>query len=192
VRYLLTNLISFLVTFTASAQVDLDYYLPQESYNPEIPTPKSVIGHDVGEWHVTHDKLVQYMYALAEKSDRIVIQETGRTFEGRPLLILTITSEGNHQNLEDIRTEHLKLSDPASTVDIENMPSVVYMGFSIHGNEASGSNASLLTAYYLAASNSPEILKILENTVILFDPSFNPDGLQRFASWVNSRKSQVL
>jgi hypothetical protein len=65
------------------------------------------------------------------------------------------------------------------------------MGHSIHGNEASGANASLVTAYYLAAAQGSEIEKYLDNTIILFDPSFNPDGLQRFSGWVNARRSRV-
>ncbi|MDA9239252.1 zinc carboxypeptidase, partial [Flavobacteriaceae bacterium] len=88
--------------------VNLDYYLPTNvSYNPNIPTPKSSIGHQVGDWHITHDKLVQYMYALASSSDRITIEDRGATFEGRPLLLLTITSTNNHLNIETIRQQHL-------------------------------------------------------------------------------------
>ena len=85
-------------------QVDLSYYLPTDvSYDPNIPTPKSSIGHQVGEWHITHDKLVQYMYTLANSSDRITIEDRGTTFEGRPLLLLTITAANNHLNIESIR-----------------------------------------------------------------------------------------
>ena len=72
------------------------------------------------------------------------------------------------------------------------MPAIVYQGFSVHGNEPSGSNASLLGIYYLAASKNQELIDILNNTVILFDPSLNPDGLQRFAYWANSNKSLTL
>ncbi|MFN8844295.1 MAG: zinc carboxypeptidase, partial [Chryseotalea sp.] len=84
-----------------SAQPDLSYYLPEGvSYNPSIPTPQSVIGHQVGEWHITHDRLVNYMKALDAASDRISLQVTGYTHEARPLLLLTITSAENHKNLE--------------------------------------------------------------------------------------------
>ncbi len=170
-------------------KVDLSYYLPQSSsYNQDIPTPESVIGHQVGEWHVTHDKLAQYMYALAAASNRITIENRGTTFEGRPLLLLTITSPENHQNLETIRQAHIDATESNST-NTNDRPIVVYQGFSIHGNEASGSNASLLAAYHLAASQSSDVKELLDNTIILFDPSFNPDGLQRFAYWANTNKS---
>ena len=174
--------------------VNLDYYLPTNvSYNPNIPTPKSSIGHQVGDWHITHDKLVQYMYALASSSDRITIEDRGATFEGRPLLLLTITSANNHLNIETIRQQHLELTQKeSSTTNINEMPIVVQQGFSIHGNEPSGSNAALAVAYYLAAAQGPAIDTLLNNTVILFDPSYNPDGLQRFAYWANTNKSKNI
>ena len=184
-----------LILFTSwcySQSVTLDYYLPDDvSYNSEISKPEDVIGHEVGEWHVSHDKLVNYMYKLAEESDRIAIHKTGETYEGRPLLLLTITSPNNHQNMDEIRIEHLKLCDPAEDQNVDNMPAVVYMGYSIHGNEPSGSNAALVAAYHLAAAQGTEINDLLNNVVILLDPSFNPDGLDRFASWVNTNKSQT-
>ena len=148
-------LLLLLVTTSIQAQqVDLSYYLPKDvSYNKSIPTPKSVIGHEVGEWHITHDKLTEYMKALAKASDRISLENRGTTFEGRPLLLLTITSPSNHQKLETIRKRHIDATNNAS-VDVSNDPIVVYQGFSIHGNEASGSNAALAAAYYLAQSGA--------------------------------------
>ena len=183
----------FLCSITVTAQkVDLSYYLPKDvSYNKNIPTPKSVIGHEVGEWHVTHDKLVEYMKALAKASDRVTIENRGATFEGRPLLLLTITTPKNHQNLESIRKKHIDATNNSS-VDVSNDPIVVYQGFSIHGNEPSGSNAALAAAYYLAAAQGPKIDDLLNNAIILFDPSFNPDGLQRFAYWANTNKAQNI
>lgn len=190
----------FLITFvcllfSAAAQVDLSYYLPDTvTYNPAIPTPKSIIGHEVGEWHVTHDKLVQYMQALDRASDRITLEVIGQSHEARPLILLTITSPANHKNLEAIRAQHLTLTNPSTsgTIDLKTMPAVFYMGHSIHGNEQSGSNAALLSAYFLAAAQGKVIEEYLSNTIILLDPSFNPDGMQRFSSWVNSRRSRVI
>ena len=169
---------------------DLDYYFSEfETPNSNIPTPKEIIGHEVGEWHVTHDKLVQYMYALADASKRITIEDRGKTFEDRPILLLTITSEENHMNINNIIDSHKKITDHRQNIKIEGQPIVVYQGFSIHGNEASGSNASLLLAYYLAASNSEFVKELLDSSVILLDPSMNPDGLQRFAYWANINKN---
>ncbi|MGJ8685366.1 MAG: M14 family metallopeptidase [Nonlabens sp.] len=170
----------------------LSYYLPNNvTYNSDISTPQEVLGYMPGEWHVTHDKLTEYMRVLARESDRITLVNRGTTYEGRPLLLLTITSPANHSNLDKIQADHVALSNGSNAVTA-NMPIVVYQGFSIHGNEPSGSNAALLLAYHLAAGQGAEMDELLNNTVILFDPSFNPDGLQRFAGWVNQHKSKNI
>ena len=194
-KYLLSVLAILLMVNIAFAQKDLSYFLPDSvTYDASIPTPESVIGHQVGEWHVTHDKLVYYMKALAEASDRITIEETGVTYEDRPQLLLTITHPDNHTKIDEIKKEHKQLTNPnlSSNLNIAEMPSVIMMGFSIHGNEPSGSNASMLTAYYLAAAQGQDIEDKLKNVVVLLDPSFNPDGLNRFATWANMHKSENL
>jgi len=182
-----------ILCLSLNAQVELNYYLPVENYQPEIPTPESVIGHQVGEWHLTHDKLTAYLSLLAGQSDRVIMQEYARSWENRPLFHLIITSPANHARLEQIRKEHLKLSDPGSgqQPDPGNMPVVVTLGYNVHGNESSASNSSVLVAYYLAASLKQEVLDYLDNMVILIDPCLNPDGFNRHASWINMHKSQT-
>ncbi|MFS4494525.1 M14 family metallopeptidase [Maribacter sp. 2308TA10-17] len=189
-------LLAILVSFQnliAQEKLDLNYYLPQNiTYDQNIPTPKEVIGHEVGEWHITHDKLMFYMQTLAKASDRMTIENRGSTFEGRPILLLTVTTPKNHENIEQIRKDHVALTEAGNSASVEDMPIIVYQGFSIHGNEPSGANAGLAYAYYLAAAQGPEIEELLSNMVILMDPSFNPDGLQRFAYWANTNKAQNL
>ncbi len=194
-KKLLLSAIYCAIHLYSQAQTDLSYYLPPNAkLDPAIPTPQSIIGHQVGEWHITHDRLVTYMMALDKASDRISLEVTGQTHETRPILLLTITSPKNHTNIESIRAQHVQLSDPlkSGSINTKEMPAVFFIGHSIHGNEASGANAALLTAYYLAAAQGTEIESYLSNTIILFDPSFNPDGLQRFSSWVNARKSKLV
>ncbi|MGZ8524258.1 MAG: M14 metallopeptidase family protein [Chitinophagaceae bacterium] len=175
---------------------DLKYFLPDSvTYNPAIPKPKDIIYHEVGEYHVTHDRLVNYMKAIASAApERVKLETMGFTYEKRPQVLLIITSPKNQQRLEEIRLQHIQLTDPAKSVslNIDNMPIVVWIGHSIHGNEPSGANASLLSAYYLAAAQGKQIDELLDNVVILFDPSFNPDGLQRFSTWANQHKSKNL
>ncbi len=175
----------------AQAQ-ELSYYLPDSiRYNPAIPTPEAGIGHKVGEWHVTHDRLVYYFRALDAASDRVTFEEFGKTYEGRPQILLKITSPKNHGNLEQLRQQHLALSDPAksASVNVDAQPLVVWLGYTVHGNEPSGVNSALLAAYYLTAGQGPQIDALLDNTVIIIDPCLNPDGMNRFASWANTHKS---
>ena len=180
--------------FCLNAQVDLSYYLGDTSnYNQSIPTPESVIGHQVGELHVSHDKLSHYVQEVSKNSDRVKLVNRGKTYENRVSWLMIITSESNHSRLEEIRKNHLELSNSKNkNIDVTNMPIVVYQGFSVHGDEPSGTNASLPLIYHLLASNSEETKELLNDVVILLDPSLNPDGLQRFSQWANSNKNQSL
>jgi hypothetical protein len=194
-KKILVVTVSFFLSLQIAAQ-DLSYYLPNNvSYNLSIPKPKEIIYHEVGEFHVTHDRLVNYMKAIATAApDRVKLETMGLTFESRPQVLLIISAKKNLDRLEQIREQHLQLcnTQKSTALNINDMPIVVYIGHSIHGNEPSGSNAALVSAYYLAAAQGKEIDELLENTVILFDPSFNPDGLQRFSTWANQHKSKNL
>lgn len=171
---------------------DLDYYLPNNvSYDQSITKPAEALGFEVGEWHVRPEQIARYMEILAEQSDRITLEITGRSHEFRPMMVLKISAPENQNRLEEMRQQHLAASDPSQNVNAAEAPLVIYMGYSVHGDESSGSNAAVLAAYYLAAAQGPEIDAWLDNTVILFDPMYNPDGLARFATWVNQYKSMT-
>ena len=177
-----------------SQNIDLTYYLPDIKYDLGIPTPESVFGHQIGEWHLSHDKLLQYFRALDAASPKVSLREYGRTHEGRPMIYMVITSEKNMADLKNIQAEHMKLCDPVHSgkLNTDNMPVVVYQGFTIHGNEPSGANGAPLVAYYLAAGQNKEVENKLDNSVIIFDPCFNPDGFHRFSTWANMHKNKTL
>ncbi len=185
----------FSQTIAQTSQTGRSYFLPDIEYDPGIPTPDDFLGFRTGfDWHVSHDQLVYYMRELARTGQRIQMQEYGKTHEGRPLLTLTITHPDNFSRLEEIkrRRQAWAAGEPGNANDLPDMPAVIYQGYSVHGNEASGSNAALWYAYYLAAGRSEELDRRLRHTVILLDPCFNPDGLQRFSAWVNSLRSKNL
>ena len=177
-----------------NAQVGLEYYLGDLSeYNKSIPTPSSIIGHEVGEFHISHDKLSHYIQEISRSSKRVRLIDRGKSYENRTSWLMIITSESNHSRLEEIRQQHLELSNSKNKdIDVSNMPIVVYQGFSVHGDEPSGSNAALPYMYHLLASDSDETKELLDNVIILLDASLNPDGLQRFSQWANSNKNQSL
>ena len=171
-------------------EVDLDYYLPEANYNTSITTPEEFLGFQVGEWHISHDKLYAYAQLLARESDRVQYTEYARTYERRPLLYLTISSPKNLSNLSKTKKAYQNIAqiNEVSNIDLNSLPAVVYQGYSIHGNESSGANAAILIAYYLAAGDNEHIRNVLNDLVILLDPCMNPDGFHRFSTWVNSHK----
>jgi hypothetical protein len=174
-----------------TADISLDYYLPPTyTYDEKIPTPKQVLGFEVGEWTVDYEQLIRYFEKLAESSPRVQFEVFGHSYEKRPQVMLTITSPDNLGKIEKIKENRQMLRDPKANLNLDEMPLVLAAGYSVHGNEASGINSSLLAAYHFAAAK--EIEEDLKNIIVLIDPSLNPDGYNRYSSWVNSHRSYNL
>jgi Zinc carboxypeptidase len=184
-----------IVVSQAFSQVADSYYLPQNiTYDTKIPTPQKFLGYQVGEQHVTPYETITYMKELARLSDRFKVEMYAKTFENRELLLVTVTSPQNHAHIDQIKIEHQKLVNPSESgnLNLQKMPIVVWMGYSVHGNEASGTNSNLMSAYYLAAAQGDGIDSLLNETIILIDPTINADGGNRFATWVNINRSNNL
>jgi len=165
--------------------------VPAESYDDAVPTPPDVIGHEIGARHTRPAQVVRYFEAVAEASDRVTLREHGRTYEGRRLIHAIVTAPANHENLEDIRQTNRQVATAPGDVadeDLADRPAVVAMGYSIHGDEASGTEAAILLLYHLAAGQGAQVDAVLENTVALVDPMYNPDGRSRFVNWVNGNR----
>lgn len=170
---------------------ELAWYLPAEvNYDANFPKPAEVLGWEVGEWHVRHDQLVRWYQHVAENSPRVVLSEYARSHEKRPLLLAAVSSPANLARLEEIRAAHVEAVRSGARSDAG--PNIIWMGYSVHGNESSGANAALLLAYHLAAATGDAIDGFLERNVVLIDPCLNPDGLSRFAQWANMHKGQNL
>ena len=187
----ITWLVGALWLLAAPAFAQSAYFFPQGGeFDPSIPTPQQFLGYEIGSRYTRHDQLVAYFNELAKHSDKIKVEEIGRSYEGRPLLIATVTSAQNLQNLEALRRQHVTLIDPAQPLAAAgSSPVVVWLGYSVHGNETSSGEAAMLTAYYLVANRSAETAQWLQQAVVLFDPAQNPDGRDRAASWHNAYAS---
>ena len=172
---------------------DLSYFMPSQLFqytlDGKIPTPKQVLGFEAGQQMVLWEQVINYMEKLTVASPRFSIKEYGRTHENRPVVCVAITSPENQKKLDEIQRLHGSMADPSAKVDIENLPVVVEIMESIHGNEASGVNSSIPFAYFWAAAQGKEIEELLQKTVILLVPGQNPDGINRFATWANSHRS---
>lgn len=172
-------------------------YKAPVNYNDAIPAPAEVLGYDIGERPVNYYETVNYLNLLSEKSPLIKIFQCGETHQGRKLYYLIVTSEENHQNLEGIKEGIKKLSDPgiinnseAKSI-INNSPAIALMMYSIHGNETSGTDASVLLTYHLAAAEDESIKELLNKLVIIIYPMENPDGRERFLSQVETWRGKV-
>ena len=183
------KLLAVLVFISSGLNAQNQYFFPSGvTFDPAIPTPEQFLGYPVGNWHTRHDRIVEYFKELARVSPKAHFQIIGYTHEQRPQVVLTVTSPENYGRLEDIRKDHLKLAQPGLQVNTSGMPVIVTHGYNVHGNEPSSSEAAMLTAYYLVASQGEEANNTLRNAIVHIDPNYNPDGRDRHSNWANMHK----
>jgi hypothetical protein len=156
-----------------------------------VPAPESVLGFVPGEDRklASWTQVVGYLHKLDAASERVSVEEVGKTTEGRPFLVATVTSEANHSRLEEIRLANARLADPRGLGDEEaarlvaNGKAVVAMAYSIHSTEVGGTLAALKLLHQLAASDDARVRAMLAETVLLVIPSHNPDGTDLVHEW---------
>ncbi|MFG0316344.1 MAG: M14 family zinc carboxypeptidase, partial [Planctomycetota bacterium JB042] len=166
---------------------------PAAAYATQVPTPAAVLGHELGEEFSTHEQVRRVVEAIALASDRVEVRRYGTTWAGRPLVLALVSSPANLARIEAIGDGLRALEDPRPDPDgaaraavIERSPAVCWLSFSVHGNEASGTEASLATLYHLAAAEDDEVARMLDDVVVVVDPCLNPDGRERYVQWYRS------
>ena len=155
------------------------------TYDPRVPTPRSILGYAFGERFTTHRAMLRYIERLAAASPRIRVDTVARSFEGREMLLLTVSSEANMARLDQLQADARRIADPrgAAAGEVEEavrrLPAVVWLAHSVHGGEASGVEAGLALLYQLAAGSDADTRLALDSTIVLIDPNQNPDGRER-------------
>lgn len=161
---------------------------PGTNYDPAVPTLEEVVGHDFHEEITAPADVVRYMEALAEAApDRTHLFEYAESWEGRPLLVMVIGSAERIARLDEVREDLYRLAHPEGLSEadaealIQRTPVVTALMHGIHGNEISSTGAAMAEAYHLlAARGDPVVDLILRESLVLVDPSENPDGRARF------------
>jgi hypothetical protein len=156
-----------------------------------VPTPDEFLGYKLGERFTRYDRILAYFDELTRHSNLITVSRMGETYEGRPLVLAAITSAKNRAALETIRADVGALAggaaDAARAASIaKNSPAIVWLGFGIHGNESSSSEAAMRVASTLL--RDPDAQRILDDVVVLIDPLQNPDGRERYVQWFNEAR----
>ncbi len=193
-RQIYYRLIFWLLILAQTPLLAQDYYF--EAYQPfdtSIPSPEEFLGYPIGQYHTRHDLVVAYMYTLAELSNKASVEVYGKTHENRKLLMLQIASQSNLENLEQIKRKHLEVVDPDIQVkDFKELPLFINLAYGVHGNEPSSTEAAMLMAYTLVASESELVKKYLEEVIVFLDPTINPDGRDRHTNWANTYRGEPL
>ena len=144
------------------------------------PTPQEYLGYPIGERFTSYDRILDYFHELARQSKLITIEQIGETYEHRPLVLATLTSEKNRASLDEIRRNVALLAKGEGDVATiaKNTPAIVWLGFGVHGNESSSAEAAMLVASELVRNP-----RVLDDLVIVIDPLLNPDGRERYITW---------
>ncbi|HWR84258.1 MAG TPA: M14 family metallopeptidase [Candidatus Deferrimicrobium sp.] len=185
-------------SYSSKAVVDTVPFYVGGKYDPAVPRPNEFLTRPLGLWPLWYNELVTFINALAQHSGRVVVESHGKTHEGRELFNIFISSPEHIRNLEKYRAAMDKLADPdqvRSTAErdalIESLPAFAWLGYSIHGDELSGVDAAVQLAYHLGAANDSATLNILNNVVVIIDPSENPDGRERYLRMLQTYESHV-
>src|ERR1700722_3394575 len=161
-----------------------------------IPTPRDVLGHDIGAPRKLdyYADLLKYYRALAEKSPRVKLIETGKTEEGRPTVIVLISSETNINGLDANRQNLAKLADPrglteaqAHEIIAQTKPLYIALG-GLHSAETGPPEMLVELAYRLVTEDSALIDKIRDNVIVGINPASDPDGRDRYTDWYYRNK----
>jgi hypothetical protein len=188
-------LLSALLPSFAYAQRDearFDFYT-RAPYRETVPRPQSILRYDVGEFHTNYAMMERVLEKIAQAApDRVRVMDIGETNEHRMMHLVAISAPENIQRLDDIRANIGRLADPrkvsaeeASRI-VASQPVIVWLAYTIHGNESASFEAMMQVVYHLAASNEQATLDILKNAVVLINVCENPDGHERFVSWYNA------
>src|SRR3954468_19459019 len=191
---LLCTLLS-LVSYAQRDDSRFDFYA-RGPYRETVPRPQSILRFDVGEFHTNYATMERVLERIAQAApDRVRVMDIGETNEHRVMHLVAVSAPENIQRLDEIKGSIARLADPRKTSPeeaqriISSTPVLVWLAYTIHGNESASFEAMMQVLYQLAASNEPATLDILKNAVVLINVCENPDGHERFVSWYNSNST---
>lgn len=191
---LLSNAQSITTTRPSWLPTEFDYNAPffeNADYDPAVKTPRDILGFELGSKPVRHAEVEKVLQTWAA-AGRLILTPYAQTHENRTLYYALVTSPRNQKRLDSIKTNLQRFADPRNlnsdsdlTKLIDDTPAIAWMGFTIHGDELSGSDASIALLYHLVAARNAETAKLLDDIVILIDPIQNPDGRDRFINMID-------
>ncbi len=156
-----------------------------------IPTPEQFFGFPMGaDRQIAHwDDMIAYYDRVAERSERVKVEELGRTTLGHPLLLVTISTPDTIRNLDRFKAMQRQLADPRTTSVaqaeqiVETGKAVVLISANVHATEIGTSQVMNDVIYRLAAEDSAWVSRVLNNTIVLLIPSLDPDGQRKVVEW---------
>ena len=186
------TLVAIVLLLSLPGHAQQKEWWPGTTYDPKIPTPRSVLGYEIGDYWTEHEQMTDYMRRLATASGRVKVLSVGRSNERRELLVVAVSDAQNIQRLEDIRTTIAGLRDPRALTESQareiakSTPTIAWMNFANDGNESAAFETGIQLAYHLAAGTDPTVQKILKEVVTIIYPAHNPESHSRHVAWMKA------
>jgi hypothetical protein len=203
----LLPVILFLAPLAWGQQMDPDFAKSQKEWTtrPEfssplvdhlpksatVPSPKDVLGYYIGapKKLTYYGDILKYYRALAAKSPRVKVIETGKSDEGRDCVVVIIADDATMQNIETYRGYLAQLADPrkiseAQAYEIIGKAKPIYhlMG-GLHSGETGPPEMLMELAYRLVTEDTPIVKSIRDHLIVSITPAADPDGRDRYTDW---------
>ena len=158
--------------------------------NAQLQSPSEFLGYPLGQEFTPYHRVSDYIHHVTDASENVIHVAYGRSYEGRSLQYVVISSVDNLARLEEIRTSNLQRTGLLTGTPSEHAPVIVWLSYNVHGNESVGTETALKVLHTLAASETPNIANWLENTVVILDPCLNPDGRERYVHFYRQTRGK--
>jgi Zinc carboxypeptidase len=160
------------------------------SAQTRITTPMEQLGFNFGDDYQLADykQIAAYWRKLDAESNRMIVEEIGKTAEGRPHLMAIVTSPANHRNLAKYKdiSRRLALAEDLTDEEARRLAkqgkAVVWIDGGLHATETLGAQQLAEMVYQMVSRTDEETLRFLDECIILFVHA-NPDGNDLVADW---------
>lgn len=184
-RWQVIPLLAFIIGAALQAQTPAAIKSPEEFFGFRMGADR-----ELADWPA----LQRYVEGVAAQSDRVEIVDAGPSMEGRRMIAAIVSAPANIARLDEIRANAMRLSDPrgldnrAAAVIVEHQPVIVAVGMSVHASEIGATQAAPELLHRLATSPDSEVLRVLQDVVLILFPSLNPDGHVMTVDWYRKGK----
>lgn len=155
-----------------------------------VTTPMEEFGHNIGDDYrlINYTQFEAYIRKLAKESPRMMVEEIGKTAEGRSQIMATVTAPKNFAKLAEYKAIMQKLAKAEDLTDAEAMAyaktskAVVWIDGGLHATEVVGAHQLTELAYTLVSREDEETMRFLDDLIILITHA-NPDGMELVSNW---------
>jgi hypothetical protein len=163
-------------------------------------SPESFLGRPVGTDFQLADwsEVKGYYEELANTSPRVLLENVGKTSEGRDFLIAVISDEANLADLDQIKAHSKRIADPRGATHaekraaIDNGKVIVFVTPTMHSSEPAATEMAMQFAWMLATSDAQPWKAARKHAVVVITPSLNPDGIDHITHWYRQHVNTPL